>query len=93
MSIARQGRGIGQDLIHYGLDHLKSLGVDLVFTYGDPAFYSKSGFEQIGEVIVEAPYPLSQPIGWLGQTLDGSKILAMPGPTRCVEALDDMALW
>jgi len=88
-----QGRGIGQALIRYGLDHLKSLGVELVFTYGDPGYYSKVGFEQITEAIVKAPCPLSQPIGWLAQSLDGGALLAMSGPTRCVEALNDSGLW
>ena len=88
-----QGKGVGQALIGYGLDHLKSLGVELVFTYGDPGYYSKVGFEQITEAIVKAPWPLSQPIGWLAQSLDGSAVQAMIGPTRCVEALNDPGLW
>ena len=88
-----QGKGIGQKLINYGLNHLKSLNVNLVLTYGDPAYYSKTGFEQISENIVRAPYTLSQPLGWLAQTIDGSKIQAMTGPTECVEALNDPSLW
>jgi predicted N-acetyltransferase YhbS len=88
-----QRRGIGQALIRYGLDHLKLLGVELVFTYGDPGYYSKVGFEQITETIVKAPCPLSQPIGWLAQSLDGGTVQAMSGPTRCVEALNDPGLW
>ena len=88
-----QGTGIGQKLIKYGLDHLKSLNVNLVFTYGDPSYYSKTGFEQINENIVNAPCPLSQPIGWLAQSLDGQVIQPMAGPTHCVEALNDPELW
>lgn len=88
-----QGAGIGQSLIQYGLNHLRSLGVDLVFTYGDPGYYSKVGFAQIDENIVKAPCPLSQPIGWLAQSLDGSRIQPMVGATQCVEALNDTGLW
>ena len=88
-----QGIGIGQKLIQYGLDHLRSLNVSLAFTYGDPSFYSKTGFEKIDESIVKAPCPLSQPIGWLAQSLNGQKIQAMVGPTECVEALNDPTLW
>lgn len=88
-----QGTGIGQKLIQYGLDHLRSQNVNLVFTYGDPSYYSKTGFEQINENIVKAPCPLSQPIGWLAQSLDGTKIEAMAGPTQCVGALNDPDLW
>lgn len=88
-----QGTGIGQRLINYGLDHLRSQEVSLVFTYGDPAFYSKIGFEQISEKILKAPFPLSQPVGWLAQSLDGEPIKAMSGSTQCVEALSDPGYW
>lgn len=88
-----QSTGIGQKLIKYGLDHLKSLNVNLAFTYGDPSYYSKTGFEQISESIVKAPCPLSQPIGWLAQSLDGQVIQPMAGATQCVEALNDPGLW
>ena len=50
-----QGQGIGQQLIQYGLAHLKAMHIDLVFTYGDPNYYSKTGFYQINEDIVKAP--------------------------------------
>ena len=93
ISTAAQGSGIGQRLITYGLDHLRSLNVNLAFTYGDPAFYSKTGFEQIGENIVKAPFPLSQPIGWLAQSLDGKPMQVMHGSTECVEALSDPKYW
>ena len=66
ISTACQRKGIGQKLIGYGLDHLKSENVSLVFTYGDPSYYSKTGFQQISESVVKAPLPLSEPIGWLG---------------------------
>ena len=88
-----QSTGIGQKLSQYGLDHLRSLNVNLAFTYGDPSYYSKTGFEPINENIVKAPCPLSQPIGWLAQSLDGQVIQPMAGPTRCVEALNDPGLW
>lgn len=88
-----QRTGIGQKLINYGLDHLRSLNVNLAFTYGDPSYYSKTGFEQISEHIVKAPCPLSQPIGWLAQSLDGQVSEPMAGPTKCVEALNDPSLW
>ncbi len=88
-----QGSGIGQRLIIFGLDHLRSREVDLVFTYGDPAFYAKTGFGQIGEDEVTAPFPLSQPVGWLAQSLTGSPIRAMRGSSKCVEALSDPSYW
>ncbi|MEZ5501859.1 MAG: N-acetyltransferase [Halioglobus sp.] len=88
-----QGTGIGQRLISYGIDYLGSRNVDLVFTYGDPAFYSKTGFGQITENIVKAPFPLSQPAGWLAQSLNGDSVQVMSGSSRCVEALSDPGYW
>jgi predicted N-acetyltransferase YhbS len=93
VSTEEQGKGIGQKLIGYGLEHIKSLNANLVFTYGDPAFYSKVGFEQISEDLIRAPYPLSQPDGWLAQSLDDADIQALDGPTQCVEALNNPDLW
>ncbi len=88
-----QGQGIGQQLIQYGLAHLKAMHIDLVFTYGDPNYYSKTGFYQINEDIVKAPCPLSEPIGWLAQSLDGQMIEPIVGATGCVDALNDPELW
>ena len=88
-----QGVGVGQKLIQYGLEHLRSVNVKLAFTYGDPDYYCKTGFQPIDETVVKAPCTLSQPIGWLAQSLDGQAIQPMVGTTRCVEALNDPGLW
>lgn len=88
-----QGSGVGQGLIHYGLQKLEALSVDLVFTYGDPAYYGKTGFQQITEDIVLPPYKLSQPIGWLAQSLKEPKITPMEGETKCVNAFSHAQYW
>jgi putative acetyltransferase len=93
IATSEQGTGIGQQLIDYGLNHLKLLKVNLAFTYGDPSFYSKTGFNQISESILKAPFELSQPEGWLAQSLDGNPIKAMQGSSKCVEALSDQKYW
>jgi len=93
IATSEQGTGVGQHLINYGLRHLQSSGVDLAFTYGDPAFYSKVGFSQISESIVKAPFELSQPEGWLAQSFSGNAIKVMHGSSRCVEALSDQKYW
>jgi len=89
----QQGNGIGQELIRFGIGHLRSKDVDLVFTYGDPAFYSKVGFQQISEDIVKAPLKLTQPEGWLAQSLRNSVIEAANGSSQCVEALNKQVYW
>ena len=70
VSTRHQKQGIGQKLINYGLEDLRKKGIELVFTYGDPAFYTKVGFENIAESAIAAPYTLSHPGGWLAQCLN-----------------------
>ena len=88
-----QGKGIGQDLINFGIKHLKENGVRLAFTYGDPKFYSKVGFRSITETIAKAPLELSQPEGWLCQSLTGDEIKPIAGNSHCVEALNKPEYW
>jgi putative acetyltransferase len=88
-----QGRGIGQNLIKFGIDHLKKEGVTLMFTYGDPNYYSKVGFSPITEKVAKAPLKLSQPEGWLCQSLVGREIKPIAGSSHCVEALNKAEYW
>jgi len=88
-----QGKGVGQALIHYGLDCLKQDGVELAFTYGDINFYSKVGFEHIDESIARAPLTLSYPKGWLAQSLISDHIEPIPGNTRCVPEFNKPEYW
>jgi putative acetyltransferase len=88
-----QGKGVGQDLINFGIKHLKDYGIGLAFTYGDPNFYSKVGFECISEEIAKAPLKMSQPEGWLCQSLTGDEIKPIAGKSRCVDALNNPEYW
>lgn len=88
-----QGKGIGQRLINFGIAQLKEKGVKLVFTYGDPNFYSKVGFEHILEDKAPAPFELTQPEGWLCQSLDGGEIEPLSGSARCVKAFNKPEYW
>jgi putative acetyltransferase len=90
---SHQGKGIGQKLINFGLNTLKNNGVELVFTYGDPGFYSRVGFSPISEKLIKAPLTLTYPEGWLGQSLIGDKIQPITGQSFCVEAFDKPEIW
>ncbi len=90
---SHQGKGIGQKLIKFGINDLKENGVELVFTYGDPDFYSKVGFRRITEKTAKAPFELSQPEGWLCQSLVDDEIRPIAGNSRCVEALGKPEYW
>lgn len=89
----RQGEGTGQWLLRHGLAELRRAGVDIAIVYGDPRFYAKVGFQPIGLADAQPPLPLSQPEGWLGQSLTDRAMLPLKGPSRCVQALDDPRFW
>lgn len=88
-----QGKGIGQALITHGLRELRKRGVRVVITYGDPVFYSKVGFRPLSQDVIQAPLELSQPEGWLGQSLTDDSIGPIPDRCSCVKALDNPAYW
>jgi len=88
-----QRKGIGQKLINFGLNILKENGVELIFTYGDPNYYSKVGFNPITEKLIKAPLKLSYPEGWLAQSLVGDEIQPITGNSYCVKAFNKPKLW
>ena len=88
-----QRKGIGQQLIDFGLNTIREDGVELVLTYGDPNFYSKVGFSVITEKLVPAPLKLTYPEGWLAQSLVSDEIEPIVGKSYCVEELNNSELW
>lgn len=89
----RQGQGVGQALIRFGLRELEDSGVRHVVTYGDPGCYSKVGFEPIDAEVFAPPRALSQPQGWIAQALGPADLDGLRGRCRCVEPFDDAAYW
>lgn len=88
-----QGKGVGQELIKYGIKKLRERGIKILVTYGDPNFYSKTGFQKISEEFIKPPFKLSQPEGWLAQALDGNPLQEVEGKCSCVSALNDSRYW
>ena len=93
VSTENQGKGIGQALISYGLNELKKRSVNVAVTYGDPNYYSKVGFEELPENIIQAPLKLSMPFGWLGQSLSGEQIKTINERPVCVKEFNDPVYW
>jgi putative acetyltransferase len=89
----RQRRGIGQALLSHALEALRSDGIHIAITYGDPNFYRRVGFVPITEDKARAPLPLSLPHGWLGQSLTGEQMPVLRGPSTCVSALKRSDVW
>ncbi|WP_170788685.1 GNAT family N-acetyltransferase [Ruegeria lacuscaerulensis] len=88
-----QGQGIGRKLIAYGLDQMRQAGLDVVVTYGDPAYYSKAGFQPMTIEFASPPHALSMPHGWQGQSLTKSDLTPLAGSSRCVSAFDVPEMW
>lgn len=65
-----QGKGVGQKLINHGVSYLNVNNTDLLLTYDEPNYYSKVVFNPISENVVSAPFKLTQPEGWLAQSLE-----------------------
>jgi putative acetyltransferase len=93
VATARQRQGIGQRLLHSGLDALRAAGVEIALTYGDPRYYAKLGFKPLGVDAAQPPLPLRLPHGWLGQSLSDQPLTPLRGPSFCVDALNDPAYW
>jgi predicted N-acetyltransferase YhbS len=89
----RQGQGIGQKMLAEALTALRAGGAEVAVTYGDPAFYGRVGFEPVTVHDLPAPYPLSQPEGWLAQSLTGQPLAPLNGRATCAPALSDPAFW
>jgi len=88
-----QKQGVGQELIKFGINSLKKNNVELLFTYGDPNYYSKVGFKYISESIAKAPLILTYPEGWLAQSLVSKDIEPISGNSTCVSALNSQQYW
>lgn len=95
MAVATEahGQGIGQALIRNAISKLRAAGVEAVITYGDPAFYGKTGFHPLDTAKVAAPLPLSMPQGWIGQWVTGARLEKLNGPSSCVPALAKPEIW
>ena len=90
---SHQNKGIGQTLLRESIALLKDHGIDILMTYGDPNYYGKVGFLPVTEEVAPPPFPLSIPIGWIGQSLHGAKIAPLQGTCTCVSALNNPAIW
>lgn len=93
VSTQHQGKGVGQELINFGLNELKNRSVAVVITYGDPSFYYKVGFQTLSDNIIQAPLELSMPEGWLGQSLTEEPIPTIAERPTCVKEFNDPVYW
>lgn len=93
VSTLHQRQGVGRSLISYGINELRNRSVEVIVTYGDPLYYSATGFKPLSVNFIQAPHALSMPQGWQGQSLTQTLIPAIQGRPTCVKAFDNPAYW
>lgn len=88
-----QGQGIGKHLLKLTINTLRLEKCILVVTYGYTGFYSKVGFSTISKEIIEPPFNLSYPDGWMGIFLDNNSSMKAYKAVSYNDAFYDKDLW
>lgn len=88
-----QKRGVGSGLVKAGLDRLTRQGVNLVFVYGDPAYYGRFLFEAETAETYAPPHALQYPFGWQARVLHPFRPPDSKQRISCVPSLQDPGLW
>lgn len=88
-----QRRRIGTRLIQSGRQKLLSMSVNILFVYGDPGYYRKSGFSADAAAPYIPPYKLRYPSGWQAIVLKECNIAASSFNIACVSPLNNPELW
>jgi putative acetyltransferase len=88
-----QKRRIGSKLIESGMQQLSRMGVDILFVYGDPKYYSKFGFSVDAAERYIPPYKLQYPFGWQAIALNENNNTKTHSKIACVTSLCDPELW
>jgi putative acetyltransferase len=90
---SHQKRRIGSRLVESGMQQLSSMGVKIVFVYGDPKYYSRFGFSEDVARRYVPPYQLEYPFGWQGIVLNDYSTEESSVRIACVPSLRDPSLW
>ena len=88
-----QKRRIGSKLIEGGMQQLLKMGVNILFVYGDPEYYSKFCFSADVADRYTPPYKLQYPFGWQAIVLNECNIGKLSINIACVTSLCDPELW
>ncbi|MBQ0784258.1 MAG: N-acetyltransferase [Amphritea sp.] len=88
-----QKRHIGSQLIEQGLQQLSLIGVNVVFVYGDPEYYSRFGFSVEAAHQFRPEYKMEYPFGWQAVQLNKANLPSAPVTIKCVAPLSSPSLW
>jgi putative acetyltransferase len=88
-----QKTGTGTKLIKNGFKILKKEGYDFIFTYGDPDYYSKFGFESASKLNIKPPQkiPKKYKDAWMIKQLNKKEIKNIE--VDCAESLKEKKYW
>ena len=86
-----QRQGIGTKLIDQGLEYLKKRDAEIVLVYGDPTYYTRTGFK--AEHNLKAPYKLQYSEAWMAQELVADTLARVQGVVRCASSLSSPKYW
>jgi len=87
-----QGVGVGDELMNNSNHHLKSIGTDVIFVLGVPAFYPRYGYIPTDK---QTPYPdlLTIPESWMALELSAGVLKGLSGKTRAVQPIMQPSFW
>jgi putative acetyltransferase len=85
--------GIGSDLVESLKMRLAEAGINMLFVYGDPAYYGRFGFDAASAAGCIPPCKIKSPFGGLVVGLNGFRCELASGRLNCVTRLCDPALW
>lgn len=88
-----QKQGFGTKLIQTGFEILKKEGYDFIFTYGDPKYYSRFGFESASKLNIIPPQKIPEKFkdAWMIKILNNTKIKDVE--VDCSNSLKDKKYW
>lgn len=88
-------RGIGSALVRAGLAHMTAQECDLVFVYGNPAYYNRFGFMPATPHGLIAPYPIPSvhAEAWMVQALHDGVMGRIQGTIQCATTLHQPHYW
>ena len=88
-----QKQQIGSEMIKTGIKRLTKMGTNVLFVYGDPAYYGRFGFNADLAAAYSPAYELEHPAGWQAIMLNQFNLKETLVNLTCVEALNNRALW
>ncbi len=86
-----QKQGVGTKLIQQGMKLLQARDVQAVLVYGDPNYYSRTGFHSNHKIA--PPFTLEYPDAWMAQAFHDGLLDRLEGRIRCVSALSKPEYW